>query len=98
MENMIVNTTIPIVNQQQIVIINKIPEYIIRAKKAYYNRNKDNDEFKKKQYEKNKKWREDNQDSYNERQKLIMRERRAKAKVAKVEAVKQLEASIEKTK
>ena len=97
MENMVVSTANSVVNQQ-VIIINKIPEYIIRAKKAYYDRNKDNEEFKKKQYEKNKKWREDNQDSYNERQKLIMRERRAKAKLAKAEALKLLEASIEKTK
>jgi hypothetical protein len=97
MENMVVSTANSVVNQQ-VIIINKIPEYIIRAKKAYYDRNKDNEEFKKKQYEKNKKWREDNQDSYNEKQKLIMRERRAKAKVAKAEALKQLEVSIEKAK
>ncbi len=97
MENMVVSTANSVVNQQ-VIIINKIPEYIIRAKKAYYDRNKDNEEFKKKQYEKNKKWREDNQDSYNEKQKLIMRERRAKAKVAKTEALKRLEASIEKAK
>ena len=90
MENMVVSTANSVVNQQ-VIIINKIPEYIIRAKKAYYDRNKDNEEFKKKQYE-------DNQDSYNERQKLIMRERRAKAKLAKAEALKLLEASIEKTK
>ena len=47
MENMVVSTANSVVNQQ-VIIINKIPEYIIRAKKAYYDRNKDNEEFKKK--------------------------------------------------
>jgi hypothetical protein len=98
MDNLVVSNANPIVNQQQTIIINKIPEYIIRAKKAYYNRNKDNEEFKQKQYEKNKKWREDNRNDYNERQKLIMRERRAKAKVAKEEALKQIESIVEKSK
>jgi hypothetical protein len=71
---------------QQIIIIQKTPEYTKRAQRAHYNRNKDNEEYMKKKLEQSKKWREENKDAYNESQKLIMRERRAKAKIAKEEA------------
>lgn len=71
---------------QQIIIIQKTPEYTKRAQRAHYNRNKDNEEYMKKKFEQSKKWREENKDAYNESQKLIMRERRAKAKIAKEEA------------
>ena len=69
---------------QQIIIIQKTPEYTKRAQRAHYNRNKDNEEYMKKRGEQSKKWREENKDSYNERQKLIMRERRAKVKLEKL--------------
>jgi hypothetical protein len=73
---------------QQIIIIQKTPEYTKRAQRAHYNRNKDNEEYMKKKLEQSKKWREENKDAYNESQKLIMRERRAKAKIAKEEAAR----------
>ena len=95
MEINITNTSVPI---QQIIIIQKTPEYTKRAQRAYYNRNKDDEEFMKKKTEQTKKWRENNINDYNERQKLIMRERRAKAKVAKAEELKKLEAIVEKAK
>jgi len=71
---------------QQIIIIQKTPEYTKRAQRAHYNRNKDNEEYMKKKLEQSKKWREENKDSYNESQKLIMRERRAKKKIEKENA------------
>ena len=40
----------------------------------------------KKKLEQSKKWREENKDAYNESQKLIMRERRAKKKIEKENA------------
>ena len=75
---------------QQIIIINKTPEYTKRAQRAHYNRNKDNEEYMNKKLEQSKKWREENKDAYNERQKLIMRERRAKKKIAKAEEAERL--------
>ena len=80
-----VNSVNPI---QQIILIQKTPEYTKRAQRAHYNRNKDNEEYMKKKLEQSKKWREENKDSYNESQKLIMRERRAKGKVAKADALR----------
>ena len=71
---------------QQIIIIQKTPEYTKRAQRAHYNRNKDNEEYMKKKLEQSKKWREENKDAYNESQKLIMRERRAKKKIEKENA------------
>jgi len=80
MENIVENNvSIP----PQIIIIQKTPEYTKRAQRAHYNRNKDNEEFMKKKLEQSKKWREENKDAYNESQKLIMRERRAKKKIEK---------------
>jgi len=71
---------------QQIIIIQKTPEYTKRAQRAHYNRNKDNEEYMKKKLEQSKKWREENKDAYNESQKIIMRERRAKKKIEKENA------------
>ena len=69
---------------QQIIIIQKTPEYTKRAIKKYYLKKKEEDpEFMKKKMENTKKWREENKDAYNESQKLIMRERRAKKKIEK---------------
>ena len=83
MENIVENNvSIP----PQIIIIQKTPEYTKRAQRAHYNRNKDNEEFMKKKLEQSKKWREENKDAYNESQKLIMRERRAKKKIEKENA------------
>jgi adenylate kinase family enzyme len=80
MENIVENNiSIP----PQIIIIQKTPEYTKRAQRAHYNRNKDNEEFMKKKLEQSRKWREENKDAYNESQKLIMRERRAKKKIEK---------------
>ena len=72
---------------QQIIIIQKTPEYTKRAIKKYYLKKKEEDpEFMKKKTENTKKWREENKDAYNESQKLIMRERRAKKKIEKENA------------
>jgi len=70
---------------QQIIIINKTPEYTKRAQRAHYNRNKYNEEYMTKKMEQSKKWREENKDAYNESQKLIMRDRRSKKKIEKAE-------------
>jgi len=72
---------------QQIIIIQKTPEYTKRAIKKYYLKKKEEDpDFMKKNIENTKKWREEHKDAYNESQKLIMRERRAKAKIEKQNA------------
>lgn len=72
---------------QQIIIIQKTPEYTKRAIKKYYLKKKEEDpDFMKKKMETTKKWREENKDAYNESQKLIMRERRAKKKIEKENA------------
>ena len=67
---------------RQIIIIQKTPDYVKRATKKYYMKQKEEDpDFMKKKMENTKKWREENREDYNERQKLIMRERRAKKKI-----------------
>jgi hypothetical protein len=92
--NDIINSTPTSIPEQKVVIIYKPPEYTKRAQRAHYNRNKDNEDFMKKKMEQTNKWREENRNEYNEKQKLLMRERRAKAKKEKDENDKNTIANI----
>jgi len=57
------------------------------ATKKYYMKKKEEDpNFMKKKIEQSKKWREENREKYNEIQKLINRERRAKKIIEKENA------------
>ncbi len=76
---------------QQIIIIQKTPDYVKRATKKYYMKQKVEDpDFMKKKMENTKKWREENREDYNERQKLIMRAQREKKKIAKANEAERL--------
>jgi len=59
----------------------KTKEYILRARRNYRQRKRENDEtYNEKVNEINRKYREKNKEKYNERQRLYMREYRAKKK------------------
>jgi hypothetical protein len=75
----------------QIIIIQKTPDYVKRATKKYYMKQKEEDpDFMKKKNENTKKWREENRENYNERQRIIMRDRRARLKALKEEEAERL--------
>ena len=58
---------------QQIIIIQKTPDYVKRATKKYYMKQKEEDpDFMKKKMENTKKWRDENRANYNERQKIFI--------------------------
>lgn len=68
-------------------ILNRPPDYVKIATKKYYMKKKEEDpNFMKKKIEQSKKWREENREKYNEIQKLINRERRAKKIIEKENA------------
>jgi len=48
----------------------KTPDYVKRAQKAYYDRNKNSQEFKDNNNRKAKEWRDANRDKYNESQRV----------------------------
>ena len=76
---------------QQIIIIQKTPDYVKRATKKYYMKQKEEDpDFMKKKMENTKKWRDENRSNYNERQKIFMREQRAKKKIEKAKEAERL--------
>ena len=61
------------------------------ATKKYYMKKKEEDpNFMKKKIEQSKKWREENRENYNERQRIIMRDRRARLKALKEEEAERL--------
>jgi len=61
----------------------KTKEYILRAKRNYYNRNKDDIEYKQKIKEYRDKYRNNNKDEYNELQRNYMKAYRERKKVEK---------------
>jgi len=76
---------------QQIIIIQKTPDYVKRATKKYYMKQKEEDpDFMKKKMENTKKWRDENRSNYNERQKIFMREQLAKKKIEKAKEAERL--------
>lgn len=74
----------------QIVIVYKTPQSIINARKNYYERNKTNPEYKQKRAQYNQQWKDEHKEQYQEQQRLYMREKRAKAKKEKEDALKQV--------
>jgi hypothetical protein len=68
--------------------IYKTKEYILRARRNYRQRKRENDEtYNEKVNEINRKYREKNKEKYNERQRLYMREYRAKKKAEAAAAI-----------
>jgi hypothetical protein len=70
-------------NNMDINIEKKTKEYILRAKRNYYNRNKDDIEYKQKIKEYRDKYRNNNKDEYNELQRNYMKAYRERKKVEK---------------
>ncbi len=68
--------------------INKCPDYILRARKNYYYRQKDKPEFIEKEKERNKKWREANKDKINELARIRRQKKKAEAKAKQEEDAK----------
>ena len=73
----------------QVIIVYKTPQSIINARKNYYEKNKTNPQYKQKRTEYNQKWKDEHKEEYQEKQRLYMREKRAKAKKEKEEALQQ---------
>lgn len=61
-------------------VTGKTPEYVKRAQKAYYDRNKNSQEFKDKKNRKAKEWRDLNRDKYNESQRVRRQLKKANEK------------------
>ena len=64
-------------------VTGKTPEYVKRAQKAYYDRNKNSQEFKDKKNRKDKEWRDLNRDKYNESQRVRRQLKKANEKLNK---------------
>jgi hypothetical protein len=64
-------------------VAGKTPEYVKRAQKAYYDRNKNSQEFKDKKNRKAKEWRDANRDKYNESQRVRRQLKKANEKLEK---------------
>ena len=64
-------------------IVGKTPDYVKRAQKAYYDRNKNSQEFKDNNNRKAKEWRDANRDKYNESQRVRRQLKKANEKLEK---------------
>lgn len=62
----------------------KCPDYVLRARRNYYNKNKDKAQFIEKNIQSCKKYREENYEMLLERDRIRMRNKRAAAKNAKL--------------
>ena len=61
--------------------VHKCPEYILKARKNYYYRQKENPEFIEKEKERNKIWRDANRDRINELARIRRQKKKAEEKV-----------------
>lgn len=78
-------------NQKRIC---KTKEYVLRAHRNYYNKHKDDPEYREKLRQKKNKYREEHKEEYNEKQRIYMKEYRARKKVEKLQT-KPLEITID---
>ena len=62
----------------------KCPDYVLRARRNYYNKNKDKAQFIEKNIQSCRKYREENYEMLLERDRIRMRNKRAAAKNAKL--------------
>ena len=72
----------------------KCPEYVLRARRNYYNKNKDKAQFIEKNINSCRKYREENYEMLLERDRIRMRNKRAAAKNAKLAAQVEVNTSI----
>jgi len=78
-------------NDNDVVIVYKIPDYIINARKNTYNKKKEDPEYKKRKLENLRVWREKNREHVNEVERLRKQKKReeqnAKKSVPVIESV-----------
>jgi hypothetical protein len=60
--------------------VHKCPDYILKARKNYYYRQKENPEFIEKEKKRNKIWRDANRDRINEKARILRQKKKAEEK------------------